>query len=486
MIIPIAEWLPDAAPLGMKGAVQITNAIPGTNSYKAFPSHVPLTSALDNDPTGAIDVRDKSGNVYQFAGDTSKLYELSSTTWGDVSKVGGYSTGTGERWEFVKWKNQVLATNFSDSMQTIELGAAAFSDLTTAFRARHIATIGDHVVTASTFDGTDGDKPDRVRWSAFNDETDWTVSPTTGADFRDLKGEPIQRIFGGEYGVIFTNQSTYRMDYVGTPTFFTIDETLPGVGLLGPGAAARIGSTVFAWTTQGFVAVQDGTGYLPIGAGKVDLWAFADLDDSYLERISAVSDPIGGRVFWAFPGSGNSAGTPNKILCYDKNFQKWSLIEQEVSILWAAGGVGFTLEQLDSFSSSVDDLAASLDSSQWKGDGQVLLAAFDTDKKHGFFSGNPMQGVIDTREVQINEFGRTMLSSFRPLVDGGSVTALVCSRNTLTDDVSYGPVLTPTSTGRFTTRSNARYHRIRLIADDDWSDILGVQIDDARAVGGRG
>ena len=37
------------------------------------------------------------------------------------------------------------------------------------------------------------------------------------------------------------------------------------------------------------------------------------------------------------------------------------------------------IEQLDTVSASLDDLMASLDSSQWKGEGKLILAAFDTD-----------------------------------------------------------------------------------------------------------
>lgn len=487
-VIPVTEWLPDAAPLGNRGSIQIINAIPGTNSYRPMPSFSALTSALGARPTGAIDVRDRSGNVYQFAGDVDTLYQLSGSTWNDVSLSGGYSTGAGERWEFVKWKNQVLATNFSNNIQTLTLGGSNFANLTTDFRARRLAVIQNFVVAGSTYDVTDGDRPDRIRWSGFEDETDWTVSPVTGSDYRDLKGEPIQRVFGGEYGVIFSNQSTYRMDYVGAPTWFQIIETLPGVGLISPGAASRIGDLTFAWTTQGFVRIQDGTGFAPIGAGKVDDWAFDDLDDAYLERISSVADPRSGRIFWAYPGSGNFSGRPNRILCYDKNLNKWSMIEDEIELLWAAGGVSFTLEQLDSFSSSIDDLAVSLDSSQWKGDGNLLLSAFDDEFKHGFFQGNPMTATVDTKEMEIHPGHRTMLNSFRPLVDGGDVRAVVCSRSDQRSNVSYSAELTPTSTGRFTHRSNAKYHRIRLIASGEWSEIVGVQIEakDARKAGFRG
>ena len=481
-IIPVSEWAPDAARLGNRGSPVIKNAVPGTNSYKPMPQFQALTSALAAQPLGAYEVRDRADNVYQYAGTSAALYQLSGTSWADVSLGGGYSTGSEERWHFVKWKNKILATNYTDEIQTITIGGANFADLTSAFRCRRLAVVRDFVVAANTFDGTDGEISDRVRWSAFNDETDWTVDPSTGADFRDLKGGPIQQIFGGEHGLIFSRDSTWRMDYSGAPDWFQINETLPGVGLLAPNAAARLGNVVYAWTGQGFLAIQNGTGYSPIGEGKVDRTAFMDLDDAYLNRISTVVDPKSGRVFWAYPGSGHSGGRPNKIVCYDTNLNRWSEIEQEVEMLWRSGGVGYTLEQLDAFSSSIDDLDVSLDSSQWKGDGRVLLAAFNSTYAHGFFEGAPMTGEIEIKEMEINAGRRTMLGSFRPLVEGGSFTAQIGSRNKLTDDISYSAVLSPTSTGRVTKRSNARYHTIRVNPTGDWENFIGVSIerDDAR------
>ena len=123
-IIRVEDWVPDAADLGNPGSILIANALPGINGYKPMPSYSALSDALDDYCRGAIDVRDKELNVYQFAGDETKLYELTSTSWGDVSVGGGYATGTEERWEFILWKNQILATNFSDDPQKIELGAA--------------------------------------------------------------------------------------------------------------------------------------------------------------------------------------------------------------------------------------------------------------------------------------------------------------------------------------------------------------------------
>ena len=487
-IIRANQWIPDAADFQNPGMVDARDCVPGLTSYKPFGSYVSFTGALDDYARGAIEVIDDAGNVVDIAGDDVKLYKLSSTTWNNVSQAGNYTVGTEDRWDMVLWKNKVLATTFAEVPQQFDLGGALFSDLTTVLRAHHIAVIGNHVFFAYTWDATDGNVPDRIRWSAFDDETDYTVSAVTGADFRDTNRGPIQRLYGGEYGIALGKETTFRIDPVGAPSWFAIRETLPGIGTVAPGASSRLGQDLYSWSNQGFVRIRAATGHEFIGDGIIDKFASDDLDDTQLHRMSCVADPVSGRVFWAYPGQGNLNGDPNHLIVYDTALKKWSIIDETVELLWRASGIGFTLEQLDTFSASLDDLTVSLDSSVWKGGGTALLAAFDTSHQHGFFSGPNKTGTLELSEGELQPGRQTQLNSFRALVDGGSVTAQIGTRNKLTDDVSWSPVLSPTATGRFTYRANARYHRWRFFPAGEWKDAIGIQVeaDDARRGGIRG
>lgn len=487
-IVPVGEWIPDASPLGNPGATRIINALPGATSYEPFPTFAVVTSALDAYPRGATTEVANDLNVYSYAGDAAKLYRLATATWTDASKSGGYSTATEEAWAFARWKNKVIATNFSDDPQFLAMGDTAFANLTTAFKARHVAVVRDFVVFGNTTDSTDGARIDRVRWSAQGDETDYTVSATTGADVRDLAaGGQVQAIVGGEFGVIVSERSTWRMSFTGAPTWFQIEEVLPGIGTFAPGSVARLGDSVYFMSESGFIKLQAGTQATFIGAGRVDKFFRDDIDDNYLYRVSSVSDPEGGRIAWAYPGAGNTDGRPNKIIIYDVKLNKWSIIEREVNLLWRGSAAGTTLEGLDSVSSDIDALGISLDSSQWKG-GAPEFAAFDENLKSGFFSGLPMTAVIETRENEIHAGHSTMLNGFRPLVDGGTVTARVFYRSKLTDTASVTASLSQRDTGRITSRVRARYHRVEMTLSGQWEHAIGVEIDpaDARKAGRRG
>ena len=438
-IIDIKEWSPDAADLGNPGAITVTNAVPGVTSYK------PLNSLNATRPMRLMRILavpsrhlTASENVYQYAGNATKLYSLSAGIWGDVS-LSPYTTAEGERWEFLRWKEKIIATNFTNNPQSITLGGANFANLTTALRFRHVAAVRDFVVAGYTVDGVDGTVRDRVWWSAINDETDWTPSATTLSDFRDLKTGAVQAIVGGDYGVILTEDSTFRMTFIGSPKVFQIDETVPGVGALMPGGVVRLGDTVFFVSEHGFVAVKNGAQETFIGAGRVDQFFLKDLDADYSYRVSAVSDPSSQRIFWAYPGAGNTGGAPNKILIYDRVFNKWGYAEVETSLLWRSGGVATTLEQLDDLNLGpdlVDNGTFTTDTEWTKGTGWTISGGTAT---HAAGTASTLQQSIllpneTFYRVQFDVTGRTA-GSVTPIVGSGTGTAIVADATNIKETI---------------------------------------------------
>ncbi len=601
--IPFGEWLPDLADYGNPGALIATNVFPAAIGYLPVKALGPITNALDARPLGAITAKDKSGVVYNYAGDAAKLYSLSQSTWSDVSLGGGYSTAAGEVWNFVLWKQKVLATNFSDNPQSITLGGANFANLTTALKFRYIATVRDFVVAGNTFDSGDGNVPNRVRWSAFNDETDWTVSATTLADSQDLKGDGgwIQGIIGGQYGVVIQERDVWRMSFVGAPQVFQFDRVLEGIGTYIPGSIVSRGNNIYMLTPSGFISITNGSEVRQIGSNKVDRFVLEDIDTGNLDRVTSSAAALSTRIFWAYPGAGNTGGRPNKIIVYDETLDRWSVIEDDVELLWLASSSGITLDGLDDFAlktelvstgdfatdtnwtkgtgwtigagvathaagtasdieqtvtltedvyyrvefdvinrtagsvtpkvggtsgtaivadntdiketiragsgslleftatsdfdgdidnvslkeiTDMDELADSLDSRTYSG-GEIQVAAFNEDFKHGFFSGTAMAATVETNEMEINAGARTRLNAFRPMVDGATVTAKVGTRNRQTDMVSFGSSLSQSASGRFTTRSNARFHRIQVQTSGNFNHAVGIQLEPEEAKKGE-
>lgn len=476
MIINFGEWLPDSPDFANPGCTEAKNCIPVANSYQQLNSLSAYTTALDARCRGALSCKDKDGNAYNFAGDAGKLYSLASGTFSDVSKSGGYAAGDSERWEFAKFGENIIATNWSNPMQSITLGAANFADLAgTPPQARHIGVVRDFLVTGNTYDATDGNVPHRVRWSAFNDITDWAYSASTQAGLQDLAGSGgwVQRIIGGEYGIIFQEHSIWRMSYEGPPILFRFDEVEPGRGTPAPGSVIALGANIFYLGQDGFYYfnTQSST---PIGKDKIDTYFWNDVDPSYLHLVSATIDPVNSLVMWAYPGVGHS-GICNKLIMFNWSTGRWTHAEANTELLVSALSTGYTLESLDALG-DLDSLTASMDSRLWSG-GNTLLSAFDSTHKQASFTGAALTALLRTREFQITPGRRTSIRAIRPIADGGTHAVRLGTRNNQADAVEWGASIPQAPSGRFATRENTRYASVELQVSGGFNSIQAVDVD---------
>ena len=482
-LFPFAEWLPDIPAWENPGALVARNVIPGPNSYKPFPNKVVFSTALGSRCQGAIVARDLAGNFYNYAGDSTALYQLTGASWSNETRLvsGSYTTNTEDFWEFVQWGETVIACNgaAADTPQRISLGAANFINLPGGPNpARHIAVVRDFVVL-----GNISGAPQTVQWSAINNSDSWTASPATLADSQRLAGDGgwIQRIIGGEYGVIFQERSIWRMTFVGSPLVFQFDQVHKNLGAYCPQAVIAYQNLAFFLSEDGFY-MFDGVNVKPIGRGKVDQTFLADLDTTYYNRVFAGIDPLNKLVMWAYPASGNANGNPNKILIYNWGFDKWSeVVDIDIELLARNVSGAYTLDGLDAITTNLDALPVSLDSRRWNA-GQLLASCFDNAHKLANFNGSSMAATVDTGEFQLNRGmnGRAYITEVRPNVEGVSASAQITliTRNGLNESVSSGTVMSPNATGFVQTRSTARLHRVRTTTTNNvnFSNLYGVEV----------
>lgn len=484
-LFELGAWAPDAPELSTDGVVVATNCVPTAYGYGPLGSYQVETTALTARARGAILTRDTTDSVFQYAADATKLYVDVGGTWTNASG-GVYATGDEDNWEFIRWRDLVLATNYNNNPQKITLGGSNFANLTTAVRIKHWAVVRSFIFGGWTEDSVDGDVPWRVRWSAANDPTDWTVSPTTLSDYEDLAQKKIQRVFGGEQAIILHDTAITRGTFVGAPLVFQFDEVISDVGLIAPGAAVQLGDRVYFLSERGFYELVAASQLKPIGVGRVDKTVLTDLDYTNLHRMTAAADPNSNRIAFGYPGQGSIAGEPNKIVIYDPALDKWSEASQTHEMLWVAGGAATTLEDFDALYGNLDTIDISFDSPRWVG-GNEQLAMFDTSHMSGFFDGPPMVATITTREYMFDGERRIRIHGFRPMVRGDNVTltARLGRRNDIMDDPTYTDPATPNLGGRVLCRSNARYHRVELSVSGDWEEAFGVMVE-SRDLGSGG
>jgi hypothetical protein len=483
-IVEFGEFKPDEQALNNTGVTLAKGVVPGGNTYKSFASPaVYSTNTIDAPCQGGISVRDNTGNAYTYVGNASKLYEMSSASFADRSKVGGYNTANDQTWEFVKWNEKLLATNYGDPIQTITIGGPNFADLGgSPPKAKHIAIVGNFVVLGNIFDTSDGEVPYRVQWSGFEDETVWGVDPVTQTDFEDLEevGGAIQKIVGGSYGLIFRETSIHKMTYVGSPLVFQFDLIEANRGTLAPGSVIKFGNLIAYLANDGFY-VFDGTNSVPIGENKVNKFFFDDLDTLYYHKIFTVHDPFRQIIYWAYPGAGNTEGRPNKFLIYNyspNSKKRWSYVDgQDVSYLFNSFIEGLTLDDLiPPTYPSLDALEFSLDSPVWIGR-TTLLSGFNSDNYLVNFSGDAVDATIETPEFQLFDGNRGNLTAVRPIIEGeATVTLQVGTRNLQSEDVTWSAVKSLNSGGEIPCRENARYHRLRILTTGNFDNAMGFEI----------
>jgi hypothetical protein len=490
VIIPFGEYAPDLPALGNTGAPTAKNVIPHAKGYKKFPRLSNYSSALTAYCRGAFSAMDTIGDVSSYTGDATKLYRLVGTTMTDSSKVGGYSCAADSYWEFAKYDNQAVATNFDDTMQVITLGGSQFADLGgSPPKARHISVVGDFLVVGNTFDSSDGNVPNRVRWPGIGTTTSWTISDTTQADFQDLQGNGgwLQAIVGTqERGVIFQERAIWLMTYVGSPVVFQLDKVEDARGAFAPRSVLSVGGMIPYLADDGFYIYSGGQS-IPIGANKIDRTFLADLNDDYLHRVTAAAIPNDKVVIWSYPGSGSADGTPNKCLLYNWVSQRWCFAEFDHELIFRAMSVGVTLDGLDSIGySNLDTVPFSLDSKVWMG-GKLQLAGFDTSHRLSYFTGTALDATLETGEFQAIPGKRAEIINTTPLVDGGTHTVQVGTRETQAGTVSWGSASTENASGQCPVRSNARYHRGRVNITGDFNDAIGIEVadEDIKLVGSR-
>lgn len=497
IVVPFGPWLPDLPDYANPGLTTAKGVIPHQSSYLPFPDKVTQSSALNARARGAAAAQDTAGNYFQYVGNETKLYQIqdqaatdktrititgSSTTSGS-STIAPYTTSANDVWEFTVYGSFLIATNYDDPVQFLTIGSSgifsAHFTSTNKPNAKHIAVVRDQLVLGNTNDSTDGVRPSRVWWSGIGASKDMDPDATTQADFQDLPdGGAVQRIVPGvEYGLIFQEQAIRRLAYVGSPLVYDIYPIDRRRGTPVPNSVIWQGRLVFFITEEGFMAT-DGAESVSIGANQVDKTFWNQFDVGNRTRVSAAIDPINKLVAWLFPGSGSSAGQPNKLFIYDWQNKKWSEIDIDLQLIAATLTQSFTLESLDSITTDIDDgTLASFDSPQWQG-GKYRLSGFDLAHKLVYFTGDNLAARLETGEFQHTPGQRSLLRKLRPLVDGGAVSMALAGRNRLVDTASFGSSVSLNGVGDIWIRNMARYHRARcdVAAGGTWNHAQGVEV----------
>lgn len=474
--IPFGEWLPDLPALGNPGLITAKNVAPLTKSSYG-PMKLPVaasTNALSGNPLGFIGaVYSDLGQVYDFAGDATKLYMATAptNTWSDVSQPAttyNPAFGTGA-WSMATFGARVIATNGWDEPQTFLTGTdTTFSDLSTgaAPHAGYCAAIRNFLVMAHF-----ADAPYHVQWSAIGDPTYWPTPGTdaaiavqsdeqdlTQADLGFIRG--IRSAIGGNDGCIWCVHGVYRMNYEGSPAIFNFT---PATGVPGTNSRHSIirvptlgGAMALYLAESGFYAFN-GITATPIGDQKFARTFFDECHEEQLRNVMGAADPDRKLAIWAF-GTQNTVLRFDRLLVYNYVLNRAAMCELTDPIYWLA----------TRNSNEFSDNRKGFDE----------LAAFDANKKLARFTGANMAPEIVTGDRMIFPGRRARIHGARPMVDGGVASVATACRDLPTGPVSYQVSVPVNVLGDCPQRASGRYARFRLTMPgaSSFTHLQGIEV----------
>jgi hypothetical protein len=468
--VTFGEWTPDQPGI-TNGLQRAENVFSKAVGYGPIPTIVDYSAAASENLNNVVASKTTVGATIIFAGGDTKLFKLDSTdlSLDNISKSGGYATSSNNRWRFTQFGNVVIAANGQAKLQGFNVNSSSlFADLAAdAPTAKYVTVVRDFVVSGNV----QSDYPNRVQWSALGDESSWTASATTQADFQDIPdGGTVVGITGGEYGLVLMDRSIHRMSYVGSPLVFQFDNISRNLGCYEENSVIQYGGTTFFLADDGFYAC-DGQQVIPIGNEKVNRFFFDNVEESTLYLMSAAVDPAKKLIIWAY--ASNNSATVDSLLIYNFQTQRWTSGTTTVDRIASTSTPAVTLEGLDVYG-NLDTILTSFDSRLWLG-GKLQLAGVNGAKIVTFTGANAI-AYLETGDVEIP--GTTSaITMAKPIVDNGSGNVALLSRRLLNDPIVFPSQTAADAENRVSIRGVGRYHRLQLTPTGSWTSAVGTDID---------
>ena len=459
--------------------VNVSNVLPlTTRTYGPIGTLSAATGALVATCRGAGFFRGIGGTIFNCAGTSVKLYKLASGAWSNITRSSAvdYAVQTEDMWAFTQFGDRVIAVNGTDNVQYYDIGSSTnFEPLAGSPPiGRYVASVRDFV-----FIGRIVSAANKLQWSGFNNSANWTIGTNQSDDAEIPTGNKIMGIVGGEYATVFSEEAINRFTYVGTPIIFQRDNISVMSGTACENSIVGHQGLIFYVSYEGFFMLDRSGSQTPIGDQKVDRFFWSNVNQSYLHKVIATVDPINKLYCVAFPSSSSTSGAPDMIMFFNWAIGRWSIATISVEYLYSASSnESYNIDNIDTLYGNLDAIPISLDSGLLTGSGKASLGAFGTDHTLGFFNGANMAAVMETTEGNINAGGRALVTEVWPLIDGGSPSVQIGTRELPQDSVTWGSTVAQIANGMVPMLSNASYHRARIItaAGANWAHCSGIDI----------
>jgi hypothetical protein len=497
--LKFGEWLPDLPDNDNPGAPMIANALWVNGAYRPALGFSSLGASLPARCQGAYAATDTNADTHIYAGTGTQLLEYSGTGFANRSAGGGspYTAQDGQYWKFAEFSSPgfpalLVATNFADAVQAIQVGDAAFAVLGgSPPKAAAVGAVNQFLMLGNTEEPVNGGVPNRVQWCGIADPTHWDFGTLAaqeaqaGEQFLNAIYGPVTHIADGyAYGLIFQQRAITRAYYSGGDGIFSFDTYEKQRGAYYPNSPVQLGNSVYFIAEDGF-CMTDGQQVVQVGHGKVDETFLADVSQQYADRVVGAYDPVTKLIRWCYCSIGNSTGNADKTIAYNYADQRFMPTTQDLSGIFSSKSPGYTMDTLDQVNTDLDLITPSLDDPFWQG-GNLQVQAFDSLNNFGQLAGDPLDATLDTLESSPNAGGITYIDGTRPVLTapaGGASAPRVqlLTRNLENADYTVSPAaLQNETTGICNVRTAARYVRARVSipgsANGGFGTAIGIDI----------
>ena len=476
--ILFGEWLPDMPDSTGQETLNLDSALnvySSTTGYAPFPKASIISSGTeDGEDINKLFLAKKDELILAFSGTDKNIYLYNNligrgASSKKVSKAGGYTNPT-VAWDFASFGDTVIATNGADKIQRYVVGDNGnFADISQAPVCNTIAIVRDFVFAGYC----DGDSQ-KVQWSDLNNESVWQSSDSNQADFQILPtGGAVKAITGGEFGIILQEKAITRASYIGTPLVFQFDQISDNTGCLTGKSAIQYSGTTYFLSESGFMAC-DGSTVKNIGSGKINNWFFESLDSTQLETMDVAIDPLKNLIVWNYPTTGRiPTDDERQLIMYNYETGRWTSGSTKSQVVAQLATQGRSLDSLVSDYPTLDTMPLSLDSPLFIG-GEFAFCGAIKDKVCTFNLHNEST-YLTTSDIEQGVFSVATLAM--PIVENGSATFQVASRNNLNQNIVWSTDSVTSPENRADLRSGGRYHRLRVKPTGaGWTHAIGFDL----------
>lgn len=460
MRYPLGPFHPDKLP-GPGILTRCVNAIPAEDGYRPVGGFLPISDALPAAFRGGASVKGNDGAAFLLAGTETTLSKLAAGSW--TSLLSGLTVSG--RWKFTAFGDFAVAVNGADTYE-VDLVASSASAISGAPSFIDVCVVGDHVV---------GAQPDgnilRVRWSAFNDHTGWTVGTNQSGEWTALEGGEVMGVAGGEYGVILQRHRLTRMDLTGDASApFAFNPFGHNFGCASKASIIPLDDTVFYLSDRGFAVAESGQNVRPIGNEQFSR-SFRDaLGEDDFERIWASVDPKNTCVVWGIPGNVGQAWR------YDWSLDRATVLEFPFEGIFEGFENSQTLEEVAATYTNIDTMPLSLDDPRFNGGAPRLY--FVQDGKVGTLAGANLVANFVSGNVRAGQNNYRMWAVWPETDAISGVTVKVTEKQRLGDGGNVRTGSNMQASGRIPLRANGKQFVFDITVDGpDWTYFNAVELE---------